>query len=66
MPDIENISETQASSQHWTSQFLPEYHPPLGGWQQSEELDCSFKVSRELQQPNFLGLPDSGCKASLF
>ena len=54
MPDIENISETQASSQHWTSQFLPEYHPPLGGWQQSEELDCSIKVSRELQHLTFL------------
>jgi GGDEF domain-containing protein len=54
MPDIENISETQASSQHWTSQFIPEYHPPLGGWQQSAELDCSFKVSRELQRLTFL------------
>jgi len=54
MPDIENISETQASSQHWTSQFLPEYHPPLGGWQQSAELDCSLEVSRELQHLTFL------------
>ena len=54
MPDIENIAATQASSQHWHGQFLSEYHPPLGRLQQSEELDCSLELSRELQHLTFL------------
>ncbi|NEQ22548.1 MAG: GGDEF domain-containing protein, partial [Microcoleus sp. SIO2G3] len=54
MPDIENILETQAYSQHWTSQFFTEYHQPLGGWQQGEELNCSLEVSRELHHLTFL------------
>jgi diguanylate cyclase (GGDEF)-like protein len=54
MPDIENIVETQACSQDCVSQFFSQYHPSLGGWQQSEVLDCSLEVSRELQHLTFL------------
>ena len=53
MPDIENIVETQVSSQHWLSNSLTKRTLFKRGWEQPQKLSDYLEADKELQNLTF-------------